>query len=51
MFEGKENARRGYLGTLVLLYAILVFCIASHIPVVDANVIENLSRKDVYACI
>ena len=51
MFEGKENARHGYLGTLVLLYAILVFCIASHIPVVDANVIENLSRKDVYACI
>ena len=41
MFEGKENARHRYLGTLVLLYAILVFYIASHIPVVDANVIED----------
>ena len=40
MFEGIETARDGYLGTLVLLYAILVFCITSHIPRVDANVIE-----------
>ena len=41
MFEGQENARHGSLGSLVLLYAMLVFCIASHIPLVDANVIEG----------
>ena len=41
MFEGQENGRHGYLGSLILLYAILVFCIASHIPIVDGNILEG----------
>ena len=41
MFEGQENNRHGCLGCLVLLYTMLVLCIASHIPLVDANVMEG----------
>ena len=42
MFEGQENARHGSLGNVVLLYAMFVFCVTSHIPLLDANVIEGL---------
>ena len=42
MFQFQENADMKILGNFVLLCVSLSSCIANHIPVLDANVLDGL---------